>query len=119
MAIPLQRRGDLLIATIQDALSDTEYREMQNELLGQVARARARGVILDVSSLDVVDSFGARSLSATTAMLRLRGARSVIVGIQPDVAFAMVQLGLRLDGVDTALDVNEGIAHLQRHARGE
>jgi rsbT antagonist protein RsbS len=83
-------------------------------LSNKVGRFRSRGVIIDVTVLDVIDSFATRTLRAVAQMLKLRGAETVIVGIQPDVAFAMVQLGLTLEGVGTALDLEEGLAHLDR-----
>jgi rsbT antagonist protein RsbS len=112
MAVSLLKQGDLLIATVQDALTDAELDEMQSRLLEQVGAVRARGVILDITALDVVDSYAARMIRATTHMLKLRGATTVVVGIQPDVAFAMVQLGLQLDGVHTALDLDEGLVYM-------
>jgi rsbT antagonist protein RsbS len=117
MPVPLLKQGDLLIASIQAALSDADLNQMQDDLLYQVRAVRARGVIIDVTSVDVIDSYAARTLRSTAQMLRLRGAETVIVGLQPDVAFAMVQLGLRFDGVTTALDLEEGLVYL-RHRRG-
>ena len=81
------------------------------------SKLRARGVIVDVTALDVMDSFASRTLRDIAHMIRLRGAETVIVGIQPEVAFAMVQLGLTLEGVATALDLEEGLAYLDRRAR--
>src|SRR5207244_2801900 len=78
----------------------------------RVGQFRSRGVIIDVTVLDVIDSFATRMLRAIAHMLKLRGAETVIVGIQPDVAFAMVQLGLTLEGVGTSLDLEEGLAYL-------
>ena len=78
---------------------------------------RSRGVIIDVTVLDVIDSFATRTLRGVAHMLKLRGAETVIVGIQPDVAFAMVQLGLTLEGVGTALDLEEGLAFLNAKAK--
>ena len=78
---------------------------------------RSRGIIVDVTALDVMDSFAARSLRAIAHMANLRGAQTVMVGIQPEVAFSMVQLGLNLEGVHTALDLEEGLAFLDRIAR--
>ena len=80
----------------------------------QVGRFRSRGVIMDVTALDVMDSFACRSLRDIAHMIKLRGAETVMVGIQPEVAFTMVQLGLSLDGVVTALDLEEGLAYLDR-----
>ena len=80
----------------------------------QVGKFRSRGVIMDVTALDVMDSFACRSLRDIAHMIKLRGAKTVMVGIQPEVAFTMVQLGLSLDGVVTLLDLEEGLAYLDR-----
>ena len=84
---------------------------------GATVKMRARGVIVDVTALDVMDSYASRTLRDIAHMTRLRGAETVIVGIQPEVAFAMVQLGLTLEGVATALDLEEGLEFLSRKAR--
>jgi rsbT antagonist protein RsbS len=84
----------------------------QADLVDQIGRHRARGVIIDVAALDVLDSFGSRTLRTVAEMARLRGALTVIVGIQPDVAFAMVALGMGTGDVATALDLEEGLAYL-------
>jgi rsbT antagonist protein RsbS len=118
MPVPLLKQGDLLVATIQAALTDAELSQLQDELMRQVRAVRARGVIIDVTSLDVMDSFAARTIRSTAYMLKLRGADTVIVGLQPDVAFAMVQLGLQLEGVETALDLEEGLAFMRQHRMG-
>jgi rsbT antagonist protein RsbS len=112
--VPLLKQGDFLIATIQAALTDADLLHLRKALVQQVVRFRSRGVIVDVTSLDVMDSFASRTLREVAQMIRLRGAETVIVGIQPDVAFAMVQLGLKLEDVTTALDLEEGLAHLSR-----
>src|SRR5215470_14338833 len=105
---------------MQASLSDRELVELQDELAAQVGRFRSRGVILDVTALDVLDSFATRTLRTIAYTAKLRGATTVVVGIQPEVAFAMVQLGLSLDGVLTALDLEEGLACLKAiHRRGE
>ena len=114
MEVPILRQGDFLIATIQAALTDNDLRSFRTALFDYVIRARARGIIIDVTALDVLDSFGTRTLSEIALMSRLRGAETVIVGVQPEVAFAMVQLGLTLEGVTTALDLEEGLNHLNR-----
>lgn len=114
MEVPILRQGDFLIATIQAALTDNDLRAFRTALFDYVIRARARGIIIDVTALDVLDSFGTRTLSEIALMSRLRGAETVIVGVQPEVAFAMVQLGLTLEGVTTALDLEEGLNHLNR-----
>src|SRR5437660_12757744 len=114
MGVPILKQGHCLIATIQAALTDTDLQGLRDDLVAQVGRDRARGVIIDVTALDVMDSFAVRTLRDIAHMARLRGAETVIVGIQPDVAFAMVQLGLTLKGVATVLDLEEGLAFLNR-----
>jgi rsbT antagonist protein RsbS len=112
MAVPILKQSSYLIASIQSALSDSEVLEFQDDLMRKVARHRARGIIIDVTAMDVVDSFASRSLRNISQMTRLRGAETVIVGIQPEVAFAMVQLGMTLEDVRTALDLEEALAYL-------
>src|SRR5712672_4491608 len=114
MRVPILKQGDCLIASVQSVLSDADLLELRDDLADRVGKFRSRGVIIDVTVLDVIDSFATRTLSACAHMLRLRGAETVIVGIQPDVAFAMVQLGLTLKGVATVLDLEEGLAFLNR-----
>jgi rsbT antagonist protein RsbS len=114
MGVPVLKQGDLLIATLQEDVGDDDMAELMEEISEKVGRLRARGVILDVSELDVLDSYGTRTLRTIAQTTRLRGAATVIVGIQPEVAFAMVQLGLQLDGVTTALDLEAGLEHLRR-----
>ncbi len=114
MQVPILKQGDFLIATVQSALTDTDLLQLQDKLVRQAGDLRSRGVIIDVTVLDVMDSFACRTLRAVAQMLKLRGAETVIVGIQPDVAYAMVQLGLSLEGAMTALDLEEGMAFLQR-----
>jgi rsbT antagonist protein RsbS len=110
--VPILKQGGVLIATIQGSPTDVDLLRLRTALLDQVVRARSRGVVVDVTALDVMDSFASRTLSELAQMIRLRGARTVIVGIQPEVAFAMVQMGLTLEDVPTALDLEEGIADL-------
>src|SRR5512140_1205229 len=117
MLVPILKQGDFLIATIQSALTDDDLLRLRDDLAEQVGRYRSRGVIVDVTVLDVMDSFAARTLRALSHMVGLRGAQTVIVGIQPEVAFAMVQLGLTLGDVETALDLEEGLALLERRTR--
>jgi rsbT antagonist protein RsbS len=118
MAVPILKHGDYLIASIQSALTDTDLRQLQDELAAQVGRARARGLIVDVTVLNVMDSYATRVLRGIAHMTKLRGAQTVIVGIQPEVAFAMVRLGLLLEGVATAFDLEEGLAFLDRRTKG-
>jgi rsbT antagonist protein RsbS len=114
MQVPILKQGDVLIASVQAALTDADLLQLRDQLTEKVGRLRSRGVIVDVTALDVMDSFASRSLRNLAHMVKLRGAETVIVGIQPEVAFAMVQLGLRLEGVLTALDLEEGIEALNR-----
>src|SRR5246127_1024818 len=115
--VPILKQGEFLIATFQAALSDADLNQLRRGLVAQVVKFRSRGVIVDVTAMDVMDSFASRTLREIAQMIRLRGAETVIVGIQPEVAFAMVQLGLKLEGVATALDLEEGIAYLDRKAK--
>ncbi|MBI4661740.1 MAG: STAS domain-containing protein [Verrucomicrobia bacterium] len=112
MQVPILKQGNYLIASIQSVLSDADMLQLRDDLADKVGHHRARGVIIDVTVLDVIDSFATRTLRAMAHMLKLRGADTVIVGIQPEVAFTMVQLGLTLEGVGTALDLEEGLAFL-------
>lgn len=117
MQVPILKQGSYLIASIQSSLTDSDLGELRDALVGQVGRFRARGVIVDVTALDVMDSFAVRTLRDLAHMTRLRGAETVIVGIQPEVAFAMVQLGLVLKGIATALDLEEGLSFLDLRTR--
>jgi rsbT antagonist protein RsbS len=112
MQVPILKQGTYLIASIQSVLSDADMLQLRDDLAIKVGSYRARGVIIDVTVLDVIDSFATRTLRNIAHMLNLRGAETVIVGIQPEVAFAMVQLGLTLEGVGTALDLEEGLSFL-------
>jgi rsbT antagonist protein RsbS len=114
MAVPILKQASYLIASIQAALSDTDMLSLRDDLMEQVGRYRSRGIIIDVTALDVLDSFASRSLRSIAHMTALRGAKTVLVGIQPEVAYAMVQLGLNLEDVATALDLEEGLSMLDR-----
>ncbi len=117
MRVPILKQSHYLIASIQSVLSDADLLRLRDDLSEQVGQYRSRGVIIDVTVLDVIDSFATRTLRTIAHMLRLRGAESVIVGIQPEVAFMMVQLGLMLEGIGTALDLEEGLAYLDRKTK--
>jgi rsbT antagonist protein RsbS len=122
MAVPILKQAQYLIATIQSALTDEDLLLLQTALVEKVGKFRSRGVIVDVTALDVLDSFASRTLRDIAHIIRLRGAETVIVGVQPEVAFAMVQLGITLEKVPTALDLEEGLAYLNKklqHARAE
>jgi rsbT antagonist protein RsbS len=110
--VSILRQGVNLIASIHTALDDAEMTRFQQDLIAQIGQHRARGVIIDVAALDLLDSFGARTLRSIAEMARLRGAETVIVGIQPDVAYTMVALGLGTGTAHTALDLEEGLAYL-------
>ncbi|RJO68216.1 STAS domain-containing protein [Nocardia panacis] len=112
MPVPILKQGNYLIASVQSALTDADTERLQDDLMTQVSRYRSHGIIVDVTAIDVMDSFAARSLRTIAHMTRLRGADTVIVGLQPEVAFAMVQLGLTFEDMHTALDLEEGLAWL-------
>ena len=114
MPVPILKQGSILIASVQAALSDSDAERLRYDLMERVSQFRAQGIIVDVTAIDVMDSFAARSLRTIAHMTRLRGADTVIVGLQPEVAFAMVQLGLAFDDMNTALDLEEGLALLNR-----
>jgi rsbT antagonist protein RsbS len=118
MTVPILKQGSYLIASIQSALTDSEVLELRDDLADSVGRFRSRGIIIDVGALDVIDSFVARSLRTIARAASLRGAATVIVGIQPDVAVAMVQFRLNLEPLQTALDLEEALALLDRHTIG-
>jgi rsbT antagonist protein RsbS len=117
MPVPILKQGDVLIASIQSGLSDHNLVQLRDNVAEKVGRFKSLGVIIDVSMLDVMDSFATRMLSTIADTTRLRGAETVIVGIQPEVAVAMVQLGLTLDGIPTALDLEEGLQLLKASIR--
>lgn len=109
MRVPILKQGSLLIATVQDAVTDKDLRELQDELARRIGVHRSKGVVIDVTLLDVIDSFATRTLRNIAGTVKLRGADLVVVGIRPDVAFSMVQLGLHLEATKTALDLEEGL----------
>ncbi|MGD0115655.1 MAG: STAS domain-containing protein [Dehalococcoidia bacterium] len=112
MTVPILKQGGILIASVQSEPSDTELIQLRDNLLERVGTLRTSGVIIDVTALDVIDSFAARVLSNIAQMVRLRGANTVIAGIQADVAFSMIQLGLAFQGVTTVLDLEEALSVL-------
>jgi len=114
MPVPILKQGQILIATVRNALSDSDTELFRERLMERVTEYRAQGIVVDVTAIDVLDSFAARSLQTVARMTSLRGAHTVIVGLQPEVAFAMVQLGILFEDMDTALDLEEGLALLNR-----
>jgi rsbT antagonist protein RsbS len=110
------KQGPTLIASIHTALDDSQLERFRADLVDRIGLDRARGVIIDVAALDVIDSFATRMLRDIAEMARLRGARTVVVGIQPDVAFVIVRLGMDTGALVTALDLEEGLEHLATQA---
>ena len=119
MSVAILRQGDYVIASIQSDLSDSEVLELRHELAEMVGRHRSHGIVIDVAALDVIDSFVARALRSIVLTARLRGADTVIIGIQPDVAIAMVQFRLNLAPLRVALDLDAAIALLGRLTQGD
>jgi rsbT antagonist protein RsbS len=112
LRVSILAQGGYLIASIHTALDDGQLVRFQHNLMDQIGRQRARGVIIDVAALDVIDSFASHTLRNIAAAARLRGARTVVVGIKPAVAMAMVTWGLTLEPAHTTLDLEEGVAFL-------
>jgi rsbT antagonist protein RsbS len=119
VSVAILRQGEYLIASIQSDLSDGEVLALRDDLAERVGQHRARGLIVDVTALDVIDSFVARSLRSVALTASLRGAETIIVGIQPDVAIAMVQFDLNLEPLRAALDLDEALALLDRRTQGD
>jgi rsbT antagonist protein RsbS len=119
MSVAILRQGDVLIASVQSDLSDSQVLALRDELADRVGRLRARGIVVDVAALDVIDSFVARSLRSIAITARLRGADTIVVGIQPDVAIAMVQFDLNLRPLQTALDLDEALGILGQEQEEE
>ena len=117
MQVPILKQGHFVIASIQSALTDEDLLQLRDAVVEYVGRIRAKGVIIDVTVLDVMDSFAVRTLRDIAHMTRLRGAETVIVGIQPDVAFSMVQLGLKLEGIACSLDLEEGLLYMNEKTK--
>lgn len=115
--VPILHIGSLLLATVQEDLHDSDALALQEALTTQLERTAARGVILDFSVVQTVDSFLGRTLNDIVVAIRLLGAETVVVGIQPAVAVTLVELGLELKGVRTALDTARGMRLLETHTR--
>lgn len=113
MLVPIMKQENFLIASIQGELTDAELLALRDQLVGKVREHRSRGVLIDVTVLDIMDSFAARTLRSIANMTRLLGAATVVVGIQPEVALSMVQLGLTLEGSVLAMDLEDGLSILR------
>lgn len=118
MRSPILKQNDILVASVQGSLTDADLAQLRDELVASVRRHRSTGVVIDVSLLDVVDSYAARTLRGIAQITRLLGARSIVAGIQPEVAFAMAQLGLKMEGTTTALDLEDALTLLRELGRG-
>lgn len=114
MLVPILKQEHYLIASIQGELTDEELVALRDQLVDKVREYRSRGVLIDVTVLDIMDSFAARTLRSIAHMTRLMGAKTVVAGIQPDVAISMVQLGLTLEGSIMAMDLEDGLAILRQ-----
>lgn len=118
-AIPILKIEDFLIVTVQTELHNQHAVNLQEDILHELARTRAKGVLIDVTALDVVDSFLGRMIGETASMARMMGAKTCVVGLQPAVAITLVELGLELAGVHTALNMEKGLAWLRNNAKRE
>ncbi len=113
--IPILRMGNLLLVTVQVDMHDRLAMALQDDLTERIVKDKAKGVMIDISALDLVDSFIGRMISNTAAMARVLDAQTVVVGMQPAVAITLVELGLTLEGVRTALNVEKGLALLGKN----
>jgi rsbT antagonist protein RsbS len=118
VSVAILHQGEYLIASIQSDLSDREVMALRDDLSRRVGEQRARGLIVDVAALDVIDSFVARALRSIAETALMRGAQTVMVGIQPDVAIAMVQFQLNLKPLRATLDLDEAVRILDRLLKG-
>ncbi|MCI3278301.1 STAS domain-containing protein [Streptomyces cylindrosporus] len=117
--VPVMRIGDTLLVALQGDLDDTTVIRIEEQLTREIANTSATGMLIDVSRLSVVDSFIARVLARIVAMVRLLGAQAAVVGIQPAVAITLVELGVPMGHLDTALTAEQGLALLQRLRRDD
>ena len=117
--IPILKMSSFLLVTIQVDMHDRMAMQLQDDLTARIVAARARGVLIDISALEIVDSFIGRMISNIAAMARVLDAETVVVGMQPAVAITLVELGLSLEGVRTALNVDKGMALLEQRVTSE
>jgi len=116
--IPILRMGSVLLVTIQVDMQDQTAMALQEDLADKIAKTGASGVLIDISALEIVDSFVGRMLASISGIARILSATTVVVGMQPAVAITLVELGLSLEGVRTALNVERGVQLLERSRRG-
>ena len=117
--IPILRMGDFLLVTIQVDMHDRLALTLQDDLTAKIEKTGAKGVLIDISALEMVDSFIGRMIANISGMSRILDARTVLVGMQPAVAITLVELGLSLEGVQTALDVDRGMRALRKALASE
>lgn len=117
LLVSILRQGDHLLASINAALDDGEMQRFSDALVERIGTERCRGVIIDVAALDVLDSYGARTLGTIAEMARLRGAETVVVGVTPEIAYTMVRLGMSIPNAHTALDLEQGMQVLEQLTR--
>lgn len=117
--IPILKLGSFLLVTIQVDMHDRLAMQLQDDLTARIVATRSRGVLIDISTLEIVDSFIGRMISNIAAMARVLDAETVVVGMQPAVAITLVELGLSLEGVRTALNVDKGMLLLQQRVNDE
>ncbi|MEU0688841.1 STAS domain-containing protein [Streptomyces uncialis] len=116
--VPILRIGDVLLVSIQVDLDDQTVMNLQDDLAEQIVARSARGVVIDITAVEIVDSFVGRMLATIAAISRMLDAETVVVGMRPAVAITLVELGLSLGGVRTALDLEKGLALLRRSSAG-
>lgn len=112
--VPILKLGRYLVAAVEDELTDSGWGRFRDDVVRRAAEHRSRGVVIDIGGMEVMDSYATRVLDGIAKVLRLRGAETVVIGVQPGVAFAMAQLGLRLESAGTALDLDHGVIELDR-----
>ncbi|MDA8089939.1 MAG: STAS domain-containing protein [Nitrospiraceae bacterium] len=115
--IPILKIEDILIASVQTELHDRMAEDLQHDIMEELGRTNARGVLIDVTALAIVDSFLGRMIGDTAKMTRMMGAKTVLVGLQPAVAITMVELGMELAGIHTALNMEKGIDWLRQNTK--
>ncbi len=114
MKIPVLKLGDILMTSVQEELGDQDALGFQSDLLQRVMETEARGVVIDISAMELVDTFLARVINDTANMVHLLGAEVVLCGMKPAVALTLVEMGREMIGVDTALDLEQGMNHIER-----